>query len=204
MDATKSDQASHHSRFSRRKKAVFVSIIIVVIGLLVWGSFTGWVRDAGNVALEWFAWAKPIAPFSTAIVATAAGLIALVSYRQRRLADDRAEWWRRAQYALDLIMVDSEQLGRKPGMKLLDHLVEDSKVTSRDAAMLKNAVKAIADEVVAQEAKKQQVKGPVLAHDSGRGRSILDRLGFQQQGRRWRHGSEETKHPRGEGSSVSS
>lgn len=127
-----------------------------------------------------FIWAAPFAPFSAAFVAFVAGLIAWLTYRHRRKADDRdyehrrradnrAEWWRRVQSAIDLATADADQIGRKTGLTLLDHLSQDQDVTRQDIQLIIEVTNGIIDEGVTQE--------EVLStHEVERGRTFHPRL----------------------------
>lgn len=50
---------------------------------------------------EWVQWAGALGPAATLVAAVLAAVLALVTLRQRRRSDDKAEWWRRTQWALE-------------------------------------------------------------------------------------------------------
>ncbi|MCZ2403110.1 hypothetical protein IV498_07925 [Paenarthrobacter sp. Z7-10] len=76
-------------------------------------------------AADWQVWAA-FAPLLAAIVAA---LIAVAALWQRRRADNRAEWWRRAQWALDASM--SDQLKRAEMGQEAINLLGRSKLATR-------------------------------------------------------------------------
>lgn len=125
--------------------------------LLACGLIAGWTHNAVGLVRELLTLAEPFAPYSTALVALVAGLIAWISYRHRRIADNRAEWWRRAQYAIDLTCTDDDKIGRNTGMRLLNHLLKDRSATQADAELLEDTVDALVDEVVARGARSEEL-----------------------------------------------
>lgn len=66
-------------------------------------------------------WAEPIAPFCIPVVATVAAWVAHRSYKQRRDADNRAEWWRQVTMTLDVIR-DKDERVQTGGITLLRRL----------------------------------------------------------------------------------
>jgi hypothetical protein len=84
------------------------------------------------------------------IVAVVAAVVGYLSYRQRRLADNRAEWWRRVSRAIELCATAEDQIGRNTGMTLMNHLLTDPTTTQGDAEMLAEVVDSLIDEIVAR------------------------------------------------------
>lgn len=97
--------------------------------------------------------AAPFAPFSTATVALVAGAIAWRSHRHRLITDRRAEFWRRMQYALDLILTTDDPVARNTGMSLASSLSEDGLFTQRDVALWESTVASLIDQIRAEEAR---------------------------------------------------
>lgn len=95
---------------------------------------------------------QPFAPYATAVAGLVAAGVAWRSLAQRKLADDRSEWWRRASNAIDLCARSDDQVGRNTGMTLLTHLLHDPTVTQSDAKMLQETVDTLIDEIVSQPA----------------------------------------------------
>lgn len=71
---------------------------------------TGWLDVLARLG--------PVATAAAAVVALAVGL---GTVRQRDRADARDQWWRRAQWALDLTLADDVQVVRR-GYAVLSHL----------------------------------------------------------------------------------
>lgn len=128
--------------------------VTALTALLAWGLIGGWARSTVALGHDLLALVESFAPYSTALVALVAGVIAWVNYRHRRIADNRAEWWRRTQYAIDLTCTDDDKIGRNTGMRLLTHLLKDRSATQADAELLEDTVDALVDEVVARGARR--------------------------------------------------
>lgn len=96
----------------------------------------------------WMQVLESIARMLLPLVAISAATVAFLSYRQRRLADNKAEWWRRVSRAIELCATAEEQIGRNTGMTLMNHLLTDPTTTQEDAAMLADAVDSLIDEIV--------------------------------------------------------
>lgn len=82
------------------------------------------------------------------LVAVGAAIIGWKSYHQRRLADNRAEWWRRVSNAIELCATADDQIGRNTGMTLMNHLLRDPTATQDDAEMLEEVVNTLINEIV--------------------------------------------------------
>lgn len=90
-------------------------------------------------------WAEPLAGFTpllTAAVAAAALVVGLHnlqvarrSLEQRRTADDRAEWWRRVQSAVDLVTAEDRTFSAS-GSQLLRGLLRDKKISREEVTLL--------------------------------------------------------------------
>jgi hypothetical protein len=84
---------------------------------------TGWLDVLARLG--------PVATAAAAVVALAVGL---ATVRQRDRADARDQWWRRAQWALDLTLADDVQVVRR-GYAVLSHLT-GSDLATRDERRL--------------------------------------------------------------------
>jgi hypothetical protein len=83
-------------------------------------------------AADWQVWAA----FAPVIAAVLAALIAFFTLWQRRRADNRAEWWRRAQWALDASMSD-EPKRAEMGQQAINLLGRSKLATPDDGVLLK-------------------------------------------------------------------
>jgi hypothetical protein len=83
-------------------------------------------------AADWQVWAA----FAPLIAAVIAALIAVFTLWQRRRADNRAEWWRRAQWALDASMSD-EPRRAEMGQQAINLLGRSKLATPEDGVLLK-------------------------------------------------------------------
>lgn len=106
-----------------------------------------WFRDTADGMAHLLGLLEPFAPYSTAVVAFSAAVIALFTLHHRRLADSRAEWWRRVEYAMDLTR-EEDKVGRNTGMQLLTHLLDDQRWDEVDVKMLSEANEILISEVV--------------------------------------------------------
>lgn len=85
------------------------------------------------------------------IVAVIGAVVAFLSYRQRRLADNRAEWWSRASLALELSRTREPLLGRNTGMQMLTSLLSDESVGQADRELLRDATDALLEEITSTD-----------------------------------------------------
>lgn len=108
-----------------------------------------WLRDTADGLAHWLGLAEPFAPYVTATVAAVAAAIALLTLRHRIRADSRAEWWTRAEYALDLIR-EENKVGRNTGMVLLYGLLDDERWDAADVVTLGKANQVLINEITAR------------------------------------------------------
>ncbi|MFK0009360.1 hypothetical protein ACIQTZ_20150 [Paenarthrobacter sp. NPDC090520] len=73
---------------------------------------------------EWWQFLAGLTPLAALIAAGIAGWIAWKSLRQKSAADNRAEWWRRAQWAFDSILSD-EPRRAQAGLRIIAVLAQD-------------------------------------------------------------------------------
>ncbi|WP_427007599.1 hypothetical protein [Pseudarthrobacter sp. H2] len=83
-------------------------------------------------AADWQVWAA-FAPLIAAVIAAA---IAFAALWQRRRADNRAEWWRRAQWALDASISD-QPTRAELGQQAINILGKSKLATPEDGVLLK-------------------------------------------------------------------
>ncbi len=127
-------------------------------------------------ASDWQVWAA----FAPLIAALIAALIAVVTLWQRRRADNRAEWWRRAQWALDASMSDQPRRAEM-GQQAINLLGSSKLATPEDGVLLKigtedpleaaySARLAEAADIIARsdeaEAPQARVDDPETRHDN--------------------------------------
>lgn len=72
---------------------------------------------------EWWQFLAGLAPLAALVAAGTAGWIAWQTLRQKTAADNRAEWWRRAQWALDS-MLSEEPRRAQAGLQVMTVLAE--------------------------------------------------------------------------------
>lgn len=96
----------------------------------------------------WMQVFESVARMLLPLVAIVAAGVAYLSYRQRRLADNKAEWWRRVSKAIELCATAEDQVGRNTGMTLMNHLLTDPTTVQEDAAMLADVVDSLINEIV--------------------------------------------------------
>lgn len=106
------------------------------------------VRDALQAVLVLTQILGALIAMCVPFVAAGGAAVAWFSYRQRRIADNRAEWWRRASYALDLTKTLEPELGRNTGMELLTALQADETVGQTERDLLKSATSVLLAEIV--------------------------------------------------------
>ena len=83
-------------------------------------------------AADWQVWAA-FAPLMAAVVA---GLIAAAALWQKRRADNRSEWWRRAQWALDA-STSTNASQAEMGQKAIELLGGSRLATTEELSLLK-------------------------------------------------------------------
>ncbi|QTG79439.1 hypothetical protein [Arthrobacter crystallopoietes] len=81
---------------------------------------------------EWWNVLEALGPLATLLAAAVAGFIAWQALKERALADRRAEWWSRAQWALDAsLSADMERKATGLGVLALlakSHLATDEEI----------------------------------------------------------------------------
>lgn len=72
---------------------------------------------------EWWQIVAALSPFAVLVGAIVAGIIGFRQIKQKREADNRAEWWKRTQWALDAVYSGDPKRGTV-GLKVLTVLAE--------------------------------------------------------------------------------
>lgn len=86
-------------------------------------------------------------PFLLFLSALIAAIIAWRAYRQRKEADERAEWWRRAQWAIDCA-IDRDEERAIVGLEALTLLAASPLASAEDRELLET----LSEEIVAARA----------------------------------------------------
>ncbi|MGO4582800.1 hypothetical protein AB4Z38_02760 [Arthrobacter sp. 2RAF6] len=85
---------------------------------------------------EWWQILSALSPLAVLAAAIVAAVVGLLSLRQKARADDRSEWWRRAQWALDASLSRSRSEAEM-GQKAIDLLGRSELASSEELALLK-------------------------------------------------------------------
>lgn len=87
---------------------------------------------------EWWQIAAALGPLAVLLGAVVAGYIGWRTLRQKSKADDRAEWWKRTQWALDAVYSGDKKRGTV-GLKVLRVLAESDLAGGGELAVLEAA-----------------------------------------------------------------
>lgn len=87
---------------------------------------------------EWWQVLAALGPLAVLLGALVAGVIGWRTLKQKAEADNRAEWWRRAQWALDAVHSGDKQRGTI-GLKVLKVLGESELAGAGELAVLEAA-----------------------------------------------------------------
>lgn len=98
--------------------------VVIVGGLAVLGFSAGRAPTLGELG-----------PVATAVTALVALNVGVVTVQQKRIADARAAWWSRAQWALERSMGENVR-GRMIGQLAVAHLAKSDLATDDDLALL--------------------------------------------------------------------
>lgn len=89
-----------------------------------------------GAAPEWWQIVGALSPLAVLVAAIVAATVGLLSLRQKAQADDRSEWWRRAQWALDASLSPSHSQAEM-GQKAIEILGHSALASQDDLALLK-------------------------------------------------------------------
>ena len=83
----------------------------------------------------WLHVLSELGPIATALAALAALTVGILTVRQRRAADARAEWWKRAEWALDQVLsTPADESKAAVGLAMLNNLA-DSRLAKTEELM---------------------------------------------------------------------
>lgn len=99
---------------------------------------------------RWWEIVAALGPIAILLAAIITGIIAAVNLRHRRQADQRSEWWARAQWALDAVSSDNESL-QVQGLGLLEHLASSELAGPEEIEILATVWEAIIGEPTVDE-----------------------------------------------------
>ncbi|MCZ9884849.1 hypothetical protein [Arthrobacter sp. B2a2-09] len=85
---------------------------------------------------EWWQILGALSPLAVLVAAIVAATVALLSLRQKARADNRSEWWRRAQWALDASLSRSRSQAEM-GQKAIEILGHSELASKEELALLK-------------------------------------------------------------------
>jgi hypothetical protein len=94
---------------------------------------------------EWWQILAALGPLAVAFGAVVAGIIGWRTLKQRAEADNRAEWWKRAQWALDAVYSGDKKRGTI-GLKVLKVLGESELAGRGELAVLEAASESPLDQ----------------------------------------------------------
>jgi hypothetical protein len=95
------------------------------------------VSSSSEPAVDWGA-------LATALGAAIAFLVGIITVGQRSKADRRAEWWRRAQWAIDHATSDREEVV-EAGLISMTHLIDSALATDEDIRLVRELARNIAE-----------------------------------------------------------
>lgn len=85
---------------------------------------------------EWWQILSALSPLAVLIAAIVAATVGLMTLRQRARADNRSEWWRRAEWALNASLSENKSEAEM-GQKAIDLLGRSELATDEDLSLLK-------------------------------------------------------------------
>ena len=103
------------------------------------------VVEIASDGTQWWEIVAALGPLAILAAAIITGVIAAVNLRHRRQADQRSEWWARAQWALDAVSSENESL-QVQGLGLLEHLADSELAGPEEIEILATAWEAIIGE----------------------------------------------------------
>jgi hypothetical protein len=91
---------------------------------------------------EWWQIVAALAPVAVLIAAAVGAFMAWQTLRQKAIADDRAEWWKRTQWALDSAL-DEDEDTRALGLAALEVLASSELARNEELELLDIAWKSV-------------------------------------------------------------
>jgi hypothetical protein len=99
----------------------------------------------GSAAAAWWEILAALGPVAILLAALITGVLAWINLRHRREAEQRSEWWSRAQWALDAA-ISGDPKRQQQGLALLRHLNDSELAGVEESAILENAWSVILGE----------------------------------------------------------
>lgn len=96
---------------------------------------------------QWVQYIEALTPVGAVLLTATAAFIAFKTYQQRKRADDRAEWWRRVQFTVGL-MLSNDSAERDAGMELMNHLWGIPDADPGDLEMIRNVARVVIEGIV--------------------------------------------------------
>lgn len=122
---------------SRRSSCYALSLLVVLPAMILLAPPASVAPTADTGLLHTLSQLGPVATGVAVMVALAVGF---VTVRQRREADRRDQWWKRAQWALDLVMSPSESQSRAAvGFAVLERLASSELARREELLVLEAA-----------------------------------------------------------------
>jgi hypothetical protein len=122
--------------------------------------------QAASALPTWVQWVSAlggvVGPCLTFIGAAIAATVAYRAYQQRKEDDQRAEWWRRTQWALDYAADDDTGRGRI-GLSALNYLSESELATDSDRDFMAEVLEDLIEVVVARDIESNMPEEPLYS-----------------------------------------
>lgn len=112
---------------------------------------------AATVVPEWLQIVSAAAPLATLFAAVVAGGIAVAALVQRHRADKRDQWWKRAQWAMDLA-ISGDLPAKSVGIQALTKLGDSKLLAREEEEFLYEVGGAVQDLVIDSAAEETQTR----------------------------------------------
>lgn len=124
---------------------------------------------AASPVPEWLQIVSAAAPLATLFAAVVAGGIAVAALVQRHRADKRDQWWKRAQWAMDLA-INGDLPAKSVGIQALTKIGESKLLAREEEEFLYEVGGAVQDLVIdsAMEETQTRRRGNFFRRPSGR------------------------------------
>lgn len=129
----------------------------------------------GMTETGWIDALSRLGPVATGVAALVALAVGIATVRQRDRADQRDQWWKRAQWALELTLSPHDELARR-GFAVLGHLAR-SDLAAEDEKQLLHAFGELG--LIRRLGLRHDDEGPTGGRDDARERCPVDR--FEQE-----------------------
>ncbi|HET6240548.1 MAG TPA: hypothetical protein VFD99_00985 [Arthrobacter sp.] len=123
-------------------------------------------QAASAVPAEWWQIVAALGPLAVLLAAAVGAFMAWRTLRQKAIADDRAEWWKRTQWALDAVLSGDKKRGTV-GLKVLSVLGESELAGPGELAVLEaswqkplgDAEQKLAEKTLAEQIDRDDASG---------------------------------------------